>query len=182
VYRGNFPLHDERILPRNVFPPRQKIIEKFHRNEAKLANHDVATRHFNRSDNKIFVQFHFDDDAITATTKNFTKPPRSEEEVPFNAGTIMGYVSNPWAPQMNDLELYYLLQELLKDEEKSVDAYHTRDAEIKEILEVRKQQIENPLLKFSIFDPLRNESARKLRLQRVRNFFDCRMKKRTENI
>lgn len=101
----------------------------------------------------------------------FTKPPRSEEEVPFSADTILGYVSNPWAPQMNELELFHLLQDLLKDEEKSVDAYHTRDAEVKEILEVRKHQIENPLLKFSIFDPLRNESARKLRLQRVRDFF-----------
>lgn len=69
---------------------------------------------------------------------------------------------------MNELELYYLLQDLLKDEEKSVDQFHTRDAEIKEILELRKQQICKPLLKFSIFDPLRNESARKLRLQRVR--------------
>lgn len=69
---------------------------------------------------------------------------------------------------MNDLELFYLLQDLLKDEEKSVDAFHTRDAEIKEVLELRDQQIQNPLLKFSIFDPLRNESARKLRLQRVR--------------
>jgi hypothetical protein len=153
-----------------IFFPSQKIIEKFHRNVAKIANHDVAIRHFNRSENKIFVQFHFDDDAITATTKFFTKPPRSEEEVSFNAETIKGYVSNPWASQMTDLELYYLLQELLKAEELSVDSYHLRDAEIKEILEVRKQQIENPLLKFSIFDPLRNDSARKLRLQRVRNF------------
>lgn len=159
----------QKNLLRNVFLS-QKIIEKFHRNVTKISNHDVAIRHFNRSENKIFVQFHFDNDAITATTKFFTKPPRSEEEVSFNAETIKGYVSNPWAPQMNDLELYYLLQELLKDEEKSVDSYHTRDAEIKEILEARSQQIENPLLKFSIFDPLRNESARKLRLQRVRNF------------
>lgn len=70
---------------------------------------------------------------------------------------------------MTDLELYYLLQALMKDEEKSVDSYHTRDFEMKEILEVRKQQTENPLLKFSIFDPLRNDSARKLRLQRVRH-------------
>jgi hypothetical protein len=96
------------------------------------------------------------------------KPPRAEEEQQFNAESVEGYVSNPWAPQMNDLELYYLLQDLLKDEEKSVDSFHTRDAEIKEVLEIRKQQMENPLLKFSIFDPLRNESARKLRLQRVK--------------
>lgn len=154
---------------RNVFHS-QKIIEKYRRNVAKIANHDVAVRHFNRSRNEIFVQFHFDEDAVTATTKNFIKPPRSEEDPVFDGDAIEGYVSNPWAPQMNNLELYYLLQDLLKDEEKSVDSYHTRDAEIKEILEVRKQQIENPLLKFSIFDPLRNDSARKLRLQRVRKF------------
>lgn len=59
-----------------------------------------------------------------------------------------------------------MLQTLLKDEEKSVDAFHIRDAEIKEMLELRQQEIRNPLLKFSIFDPLRNESARKMRLQR----------------
>lgn len=69
---------------------------------------------------------------------------------------------------MTELELFYLMQDLLKDEERSADAFHTRDAEMKEVLEIRKHQKENPLLKFSIFDPLRNESARKLRLQRVR--------------
>lgn len=55
----------------------------------------------------------------------------------------------------------------MKDEEKAVDCFHGRDAEIREVLEIRKQQIEKPLLKFSIFDPLRNETARKMRLQRV---------------
>lgn len=112
------------------------------------------------------MQFHYAHDAISATTKIFIKPPRSEEEPRFNAEVIDGYVSNPWAPQMTGLELYYLLQSLLKDEEKSVDAFHIRDAEIKDILELRQQQMKSPLLVFSIFDPLRNESARKMRLQR----------------
>jgi hypothetical protein len=68
---------------------------------------------------------------------------------------------------MNNLEQFYLLQELMRDEEKSVDCFHARDAEIKEILQIRRQQLARPLLKFSIFDPLRNDSARKMRLQRV---------------
>ncbi|CRK88918.1 CLUMA_CG002622, isoform A [Clunio marinus] len=144
----------------------EKIIEKFHRNETKSANHDIATRHFNRNDNKIFVQFHYDDDAITATTKLFRKPPRCDEDFEFDSKMVDGYVADPWAPQTNDLKLYYLLQSLLKDEEKCVDFFHTRDAEMKEILEVRKSQLAKPLLKFSIFDPLRNDSARKLRIQR----------------
>lgn len=145
----------------------QKIVEKFNRNEKKDAYHDVAIRHFNRSENRVFVQFHYASDAITATTKTFIKPPRSEKEAKFDASTIEGYVANPWARQMNDLELFYLLQELMWGEEKSVDCFHARDTEIKEILQVRRQQIARPLLKFSIFDPLRNDSARKMRLQRV---------------
>ena len=67
--------------------------------------------------------------------------------------------------------MFYLLQELMKSEEKAVDCFHARDTELKEILEARKEQIANPFLKFSIFDPLRNDSARKMRLQRVRIFF-----------
>lgn len=71
---------------------------------------------------------------------------------------------------MTGLELYYLLQKLLKDEEKSMDAFHARFSEVEDILVNRERQIKFPLLKFSIFDPLRNDSARKLRLQRVRKF------------
>lgn len=127
-------------------------------------------RHFNRSENEIFVQFHYAEDAITATTKTFIKPPRSEKEPKFNDSSVRGYIANPWSSQMNNLQMFYLLHELMKCEEKAVDCFHARDAEIKEILEARKYQIENPLLKFSIFDPLRNDSARKMRLQRVRIF------------
>ncbi|KAL7020012.1 hypothetical protein ACKWTF_011343 [Chironomus riparius] len=144
----------------------EKIIEKYSRNENKDAYHDVAIRHFNRSENEIFVQFHYDEDAITATTKTFIKPPRSEKEAKFSENSVRGYVANPWESQMNNLEMFYLLQDLMKCEEKSVDCFHARDTEIKEILEARKEQIANPLLKFSIFDPLRNDSARKMRLQR----------------
>lgn len=72
---------------------------------------------------------------------------------------------------MNSLELFYLLQSLIKDEEKSVDSYHIRECDIKEILEVRKNQNNNPHLNISIFDSLRNSSARNLRLKRVRKLY-----------
>lgn len=148
----------------------QKIIEKFHRKEDIIAVQDIAVRHFNRDENMIFVQFHYGEDCITATTKEFTKPPKSEEDFRFDAQLVAGYVSNPWEKQMTGLELYYLLQKLLKDEEKSMDAFHARFSEVEDILVNRERQIKFPLLKFSIFDPLRNDSARKLRLQRVRKF------------
>jgi len=119
------------------------------------------------------VQFHYTNDGITATTAILTKPPRSEEETHFDADMIDGYHASPWDQQMTRLEVYYLLQDLLKDEEKSSDAFHQRDAEMREILETRQQQILVPQLKFSIFDPLRNESARLLRLQRVSSSSCC---------
>ncbi|CAO1418704.1 unnamed protein product [Diamesa tonsa] len=143
-----------------------KIIEKFHRKDDTIAVQDIAIRHFNRDENKIFVQFHYGEDCITATTKEFTKPPKSEDDFRFDAQLVAGYISNPWEKQMTGLELYYLLQKLLKDEEKSMDAFHARFSEVEDILVNRERQIKFPLLKFSIFDPLRNDSARKLRLQR----------------
>lgn len=147
-------------------------MEKFNRNETKDSYQDVAIRHFIRSETKIFVQFHYAEDSITATTKTFIKPPRSEKEPIFDVDTIESFIANPWAKQMNNLELYYLLQTLMKDEERAVDCFHARDVEIREVLEMRKQQIAKPLLKFSIFDPLRNETARKMRLQRVSERFE----------
>lgn len=68
---------------------------------------------------------------------------------------------------MTGLELFYLLQGLIKSEEKSVDEFHARFSELEETLENLQDQITNPVLKFSIFDPLRNDAARRLRLQRV---------------
>lgn len=69
---------------------------------------------------------------------------------------------------MTGLELFYLLQGLIKSEEKSVDEFHARFSELEETLENLQDQITNPVLKFSIFDPLRNDAARRLRLQRVK--------------
>lgn len=147
----------------------QNIIEKFQRNEEKVAVRDIATREFKMNDNKIFLLFHYADDCITATTKEFLKQTKSEmgEEVFFDPDSVKGFVSNPWDKQLTGLELYMMLQSQLLDEDKSVDAFHARYAEVEDIVRTRSQQMLDPILKFSIFDPLRNESARKLRLQRV---------------
>lgn len=77
------------------------------------------------------------------------------------------FQANPWQKQMTGLELYYLLQEQIRDEEKSLDEFHVRYTEIEELLENLQNEFMSPVLKFSIFDPLRNDAARQLRLQRV---------------
>lgn len=71
----------------------QSIIEKFRRNENKIAVQDIAIRNYKMNENKICLQFHYAEDTISATTKEFLKPPKSEmgEEVTFDAA-VTGYV------------------------------------------------------------------------------------------
>lgn len=96
------------------------------------------------------------------------KLPESEmgEVVQFNPNSVQGYVSNPIEEQMRPVELYEMLLRLEADEEKSLKAFNERFNEIRCNLYNRQNEIKEPKLKFSIFDPLRNEAARQLRIQR----------------
>uniref|UniRef100_A0A336LWC1 Dynein regulatory complex subunit 7 n=1 Tax=Culicoides sonorensis TaxID=179676 RepID=A0A336LWC1_CULSO len=145
-----------------------QITEKFHRNPKLQAIRDIAIRHFYLNENKIFLQFHYDTDCITASTRIFQKLPESEmgEDVQFDPATTTGYISNPNDKQMSNVELYLLLKQLMLDEEKSCKAYQERLIEVEQNLKNRQIQDENPKLMFTIFDPLRNEAARKLRMER----------------
>ncbi|XP_055529114.1 coiled-coil domain-containing protein lobo [Wyeomyia smithii] len=145
-----------------------RITEKFQRNPSKEAVRDIATRTCYIEENRIVLQFHYNDDCITASTREFIKPPKSEmgEEVPYDPNGTSGYISNSWEPQPTHLELFLLLKEQLKAEESSSHAFRCRVAETETLLSERRKQIESPKLKFSLFDPLRNEEARRARLQK----------------
>lgn len=56
----------------------QQITEKFHRNCKKPANLDIAMRQFSIADNTIFMQFHYAENAVTASTRTFIKPPKPD--------------------------------------------------------------------------------------------------------
>ncbi|XP_055608047.1 coiled-coil domain-containing protein lobo [Uranotaenia lowii] len=144
------------------------ITEKFHRNAAKRAVKDIATRTCSLQRNRIFLKFHYGDDCITASTREFIKPPKSEmgEEVPYDPDCTTGFTSNPWDPELTHLELFLLLNEQMKAEEGSSMAFCRRVVEIETLLRDRKKQIDCPKLSFSLFDPLRNEEARRIRLER----------------
>lgn len=145
-----------------------QIINKFHRDTSIIAIRDIAIRHFYLLEKKIFLQFHYDTDCITASTRTFQKLPESEmgEEVQFDPSTTTAYISNPSDKQMSNVELFLLLKQLHLDEEKSIKAYKDRLMEIEKILQLRKSQFQSPKLKFTIFDPLRNEAARQLRMEK----------------
>lgn len=65
------------------------------------------------------------------------------------------------------MELYKLLLEELKHEHKVRKQFDKLIEEINRIFDIRKQEVKRPILKFSIFDPLRNAAAKELRMRKV---------------
>ena len=63
------------------------------------------------------------------------------------------------------MELYRLLLDQLQYEERIRKQFERIMEEINNLRDLRKQEMASPVLKFKIFDPLRNGAARALRLQ-----------------
>lgn len=63
-----------------------------------------------------------------------------------------------------------MLLEQLRDHERCVDAFEARLLQIKSMLLEHQNDIENPILTNSPFDPLRNTAARSRRLAEVGGF------------
>ena len=55
-------------------------MERFRRNESKLANDDVAERMFLVSEERITLTFHLEDKRVTASTREFIRPPHTSEK------------------------------------------------------------------------------------------------------
>jgi len=74
----------------------QKLVEEFHRNPEKDADSDVACRTFAVADNHIFLKFHYAPGKITASTREFIKPPMMgiSEKLTFNPELTAGYQVN----------------------------------------------------------------------------------------
>ncbi|XP_015117619.1 dynein regulatory complex subunit 7 [Diachasma alloeum] len=153
---GQVPQHN--IHYRNI----SKITEMFGRNETVEAKRDVAVREFCIDDNEIRLKYHYREDEVTRAMRTFVKPPVAErgERLVFNEEMTSGYDPDPMAVPPKSLELFYLLETLLKDEVKAIN--HVRDAEkeISVFLKTRKREYFMPKLVVSLFDRNRNEEAK----------------------
>lgn len=67
-------------LFKNIHIVFQKIVERFHRNTAKEAHEDVAERVFLISEERINLTFHLEDQRVTASTREFIRPPHTAEK------------------------------------------------------------------------------------------------------
>ena len=56
------------------------MVEKYKRNKAKQANEDIAELIFLVADEKIQVTYHTEDKKISASTREFIKPPNADEK------------------------------------------------------------------------------------------------------
>lgn len=68
------------------------------------------------------------------------------------------------------MKRYHVLLDQLKAQEECQQAYKKRNDDIIQALAERKMDMENPILNFSIYDPLRNSGARSLRMARQEQY------------
>lgn len=142
-----------------------EVIEKYNRNISKEFNKDVAVRHV--TDAEIFIQFQYGTDAITANTRRFIKPPKPDygcEYIMNDSSYTEGYNASPVLKDPSQVELYLFFLEELREEERCRKDYLHVCRDIEDLIQVRQNELNNPQLKFSIFDPLRNEAARRIRM------------------
>lgn len=143
-----------------------EVIEKYNRNKNEKFNQDVAVRHV--TDNHIFIQYQYATDAVTATTRRFIKPPKPDYgcEYVFDMSYTEGYNSSSMLKDPSQVELYLTFLQELREEERCRKDYLRVCDDITDLIQVRQNELNNPQLKFSIFDPLRNEAARRIRMSK----------------
>ncbi|XP_041564943.1 coiled-coil domain-containing protein lobo isoform X1 [Drosophila elegans] len=146
----------------------KKVTEKFHKASADdVGKNDIAIRTFLFQQNKIVLKFHYTFGALTATTVEFTKPPRPDygKELVYDEKLTKIYKANPLDPTRTNLELYRLLRAQLQYEDQLRKNFEKIFEDINNIFDLRRSEKAEPKLKFSIFDPLRNGAARAIRMR-----------------
>ncbi|XP_044599229.1 dynein regulatory complex subunit 7-like [Cotesia glomerata] len=137
-----------------------KITEKFNRNDKLPATKDIAVREFCIKDNKIELKYHYKEDDVTRATRTFIKPSDRGDRLVFNPEMTYGYNPDPLAPLEKSLDLFYLLETQLKEEEQSVVYVHEAERLINTFLKLRKSEQGIPKLTVSQFDRHRNDEAK----------------------
>jgi hypothetical protein len=83
--------------------------------------------------------------------------------IEMRAQHVKGYYARKEPTQ---LELYLLRNQQVKAETKAVASFASRCEEIDKLIDLRRNEMDSPQLRFSMFDPLRNGEARKTRMER----------------
>ena len=111
----------------------QKIVERFHRNQSKKPNEDIAERIFLPNDNKIKVLYHLEDNRITPSTREFTYPHLSGDQgyiLTYNSDMVTSYQVDPYAKSAKDRCLFEQLESLIKAQDDSSASVRASEQEV----------------------------------------------------
>ncbi|XP_011446060.2 dynein regulatory complex subunit 7-like isoform X1 [Crassostrea angulata] len=165
--------------------PINKMIQKFHRNRNKPANEDIAEIIFHVAEDKIHISYHTEDVRIAASTREFLKPPNWDEKgavLTFNPEMHQTFQVDPMLPMNKQVELYEMLMELLKAEEKCRNEVRDSQNEVRNILDDRTKEEAASELDISVYDTERNEKAKKHRRELERQQLEEKMRKQEMDI
>ncbi|CAH0551832.1 unnamed protein product [Brassicogethes aeneus] len=144
-----------------------KITEKYDRNEKLHYADDINIREFNFPTREINIKYHYGPSQITYSTRYFQKPPPAEigEVETFHPELTFGYQSDLEAKPPTLVQLYYLLEKQMKDEERLTDDVRIMEKQIKDFLFLRNRELAFPSLEVSLFNREQNIENRMAMLQ-----------------
>ncbi|XP_002741356.1 dynein regulatory complex subunit 7-like [Saccoglossus kowalevskii] len=160
--------------------PILKIVDRFHRNKAKPANDDVAELIFMMSEDRIQLMFHHEDTKISASTREFLKPPNANDKgsvLTMSPDMTSTFQVDPNSKQPKDLIIYQMLVNLLEREEATVNMVRDSEEEVREILSDRDHEESVSELSISVYDTERNEKAKQHRKELERLQMEEKMRR-----
>ncbi|XP_013106495.1 coiled-coil domain-containing protein lobo isoform X2 [Stomoxys calcitrans] len=154
----------------------KKIIQKFSRNNSIPASKDIAERTFLITQQKILLKFQYAPGALIASTCEITKPPKPDYglEIIYDQSMVKTFKANNDEPDPLQLEMYRLMMDQLNSEEIAKRYFKKLTEEINLIFDNRKNEMENPVLSFRLFDSMRNGAARSQRLKQEEASVSCK--------
>ncbi|XP_047441931.1 dynein regulatory complex subunit 7 isoform X2 [Mugil cephalus] len=125
---------DERVL---------KVVERFHRNESKPANEDVAQRVFLVQQGRMEVTYHLMDCRFIPSKRSFIKPKESTGTIKpeqFTPELVSTFQVDPSEKPLGSLALFNILEDLMKDERTVIVQILESEKEMCDIVRCREQE------------------------------------------
>lgn len=117
----------------------QKIVEKYLRDETKDADKDVSIVEYYFQEKKVYLKFHYEDEHVTQTHREFYKPMFAERgaSLTFDPSLTKGYLTGPNTPQPKPLYLFRLEAEFFHREEMAEKKIRERENEVRKFVAFR---------------------------------------------
>ncbi|KAI6645898.1 hypothetical protein LOD99_13156 [Oopsacas minuta] len=158
------------VEPASNLRPVTKFTLKYDRDSNKPANEDIQVCIFSIVDNKISIQYHLEAGRITANTREFIIPESSDDAIApkFDPDCTTAFKVDRSAPDPKIHELAQLLDQLIEQENANISDIRKSEEEVCNMLSCRSAEEQDHKLEVSVYDTVRNEKARKHRLEMER--------------